>query len=502
VLWVCFFELCSLTMLRRLAFSYRFGRHRSLYTSTRLWAPIQIKMPSLSPTMSEGTIVQWNKKEGEKVSPGDVLCEVQTDKAVMAMEAEEEGFLAKILKSSDSGNITVGELIGVMAESDEDWKSIEIPPEWLKAGEDQKKSAAKSEESKVEKTASAKEEKPSELEAISSLDDGHYGPSVRLLLHKYGLSPEKVKASGPHGILLKEDILNYVNQKQLQPKHGEQAAISAEDSQISQPASREVSPKSRYEDIPLSSMRKTIAKRLSHSKSTIPHAYTSIKCDLSVVEQVRETLRASHGIKISVNDYVIKACAIALRLVPGVNASYDESSGGPRPNEIVDISVAVATPNGLITPIVRQADKLTLLQINAEVKRLAEKAKANKLQPNEFQGGTFTISNLGMFGIREFTAIINPPQCCILAVGGTERISIRKDPSSSKLGVRECMTVTISSDARCVDQNTVAQFLSTLREIFLSPDSYGLHDGLPTTLMGRADADPLVGDSVGLNLRL
>ncbi|XP_063594021.1 pyruvate dehydrogenase protein X component-like [Penaeus indicus] len=370
-----------------------------------------LKMPSLSPTMMEGTIVKSLKKEGDPIQPGDALCDIQTDKAVVTMDTEEEGILAKILVPEDTKDVKVGTLIAVLAPEGEDWKTIEIP-----AGEE---SAASSTAAEAAPAAAAA--------AVGGHAHGNYGPSVRLLLEQYGLTAEQVPPGGPYGILLKGDVLKYIKEKGLQPlpvsavppPEVPKAAAAAPAAPAPTPAVPAPPPtvgvsEDGYEDIEVTSMRRTIAKRLTQSKSGIAHSYGTLECQSDKLLALRKQYK-NEGMNVSVNDLIIKAVSMALTKCPEMNCVWqgDQLTYASQ----VDMSIAVATPTGLITPIVRGADVLGIEEIASQVRDLATRARENKLKLDEFQGGTFTISNLGMFGISEFSAIINPPQCGILAVG-------------------------------------------------------------------------------------
>ncbi|XP_026292855.1 pyruvate dehydrogenase protein X component [Frankliniella occidentalis] len=416
-----------------------------------------INMPSLSPTMTEGTIVKWLKKEGDAVAPGDVLCEIQTDKAVMSFEVEEEGILAKILMPDDS-NVKVGTLIAVMVGEGEDWKDVAIP------------SGGAAPAAAAAPTPSAGPKASSTPAGVHAHSDLKMGPAVRTLLEAYQMSPTEVPGTGPHGLLTKGDVLQVIKQKGLTAKAPKPVPPPASAKSPSGPATQaakssakaaSLKPTEGFTDIELTSMRKTIAKRLTESKTQIPHSYGLVECQVDKVIALRKQLK-SENINVSINDFVIKAVAVALQQVPEINALF--SNDKLSVSNVVDISVAVATPNGLITPIIKDADRLGLVQISQKMKELAGKAKEGKLQPQEFMGGTFTISNLGMFGISEFSAIINPPQVAILAVGGGR-------PELDEEGkLRTMMTGTLSYDRRAVDEVQVANFLEVIKRNLENPN--------------------------------
>ncbi|VDD80573.1 unnamed protein product [Mesocestoides corti] len=418
--------------------------------------PIKVGMPSLSPTMESGTIVQWHKKEGDEIAPGDLLCEVQTDKAVVGMEVDEEGIMAKIIKPEGSVN-KVGDIIAVLANTDEDWKEVNASADEFVG------SVGGGAPASDAAPATEASSQPSAAAAATPAAGGKQlplGPAVRLLLSSYGLSPEQITGTGPSGTVLKGDVLAYVASKGLQKV--EQAATpmpcAAAPSQPPIAPSRAPVPGAGYTDIPVTSMRATIAKRLA-MKATIPHAYVSSTFTVDRLFALQRAVNKAKlvDLKVSVNDLILKACAFALRLVPEVNGTSAADGTTFHRSGDVDICVAVSTPTGLITPIVKSADRLPVSEISVRVKDLATRARDNKLKPEEFTGGSFTISNLGMFGIREFSAIINPPQVAILAVGSGQR-SMRQT-ENGHLEPITTLTLTLSADARFIDEVTAAAFL-------------------------------------------
>lgn len=350
-------------------------------------------MPVLSPTMTEGTIVKWHKKEGDSIQPGDMICEVQTDKAIVGMELEEECILAKILISEDSKNVKIGEVIALFVEEGEDWKDVEVPER-----------AASSESAPAEvKSADQHEATTGAAHQQAGLSEHQkISPSVRNLLEQYNIDANRVQATGPKNILLKSDVLGYIQSNNLKSVDLTSATGAAAASQSSQqPAGKQRtsaaaarSTENSFIDIELSNMRRTIAKRLTESKSTIPHAYMDVACNVNNALKYQAELK-KQKIAASFNDIIIKAAALALKKVPEVNSTFNTDKQAIELSRSVDVSVAVATPNGLITPIVWNANQLSVSEINAQVKHLAVKAREGKLQPNEFIGGTFSISNLG-----------------------------------------------------------------------------------------------------------
>lgn len=412
--------------------------------------------------MEEGTIVKWLKNEGDALEPGDVVCDIQTDKAVVSMEVDDDGVLAKIFKSSDSGTIKIGELIALVAEDGEDWKEVAKTPISASAPPPPAPAPAAA---PPPKAAAAPAPPPS---APTGEHSSVLGPATSLLLTQYGINPASVPATGPKGNLLKGDVLSFIKARNLQIPSAvpdvSPAAAAAPPAPAAAPKPRKAVPKSGYTDHELSNMRKVIAKRLSESKQIAPHGYSSATANIDAISRLRQEYIRS-GLKVSINDFVIKAVATALLYVPALNVNVvgDE----PVVQEQVDISVAVATDAGLITPIVKNVTGKSIQQISADVKELAGRAKQNKLKLDEFQGGTFTISNLGMFGVTEFTAIINSPQAAILAVGGGT-------PTLDGDGrAYNAMTSTLSFDRRYIDEATAADFMSVYATILERPELLG-----------------------------
>jgi len=441
----------------------------------------EVNMPALSPTMTEGTIVKWCFKEGEKISAGDVLCEIQTDKAVVSMEVDDDCVLAKILVGEGETNVKIGSLIALTVDEGEDWSDVQIP------ASNQTPVAAVT----AEPTAAPVSSAAAPVAVAAGVEQPHVhvpgvGPATNLLLSQYGINPSELEASGPKG-LTKNDVLSHIEARNLKPLQltapppvsskvtsGAAPTAGAAKDKVKRPSfdrpagvgRMESGPTkgagTKFTDIPLTSMRSVIAKRLLQSKQTSPHGHATAEANIDAITQIRKDF-ANAGIKISVNDLVIKAASTALQYVPEVNINaVGDDDFQVMPN--VDISVAVATESGLITPIVKNVPSLSLGQISDSVRELAGKAKAGKLQLNEFQGGTFTISNLGMFGITEFTAIINPPQGAILAVG---KGSLEMDPATMK--PTTLMRATLSFDRRFIDEHLAAEFMATFRRVLENP---------------------------------
>ena len=400
-------------------------------------------MPLLSPTMTKGTIAKWNKKVGDKLKPGDILVEVETDKATVGYEITDEGYLAKILLQEGATDVELGVPIAVIVDESKsvpsfvDFKATAGPAPAATPAPEKPKEEAKT----VTASSPAK-----------TSDRVFISPIAKRISTEQGVSLAGVSGTGPSGRIIKADVLSAAEKKQQAPK----AAVPAV------PAAR-----AGYKDIPHSSIRKVIAERLLQSKQTIPHYYITVDCEVDKLLQMRTQLNAISGVKISVNDMVIKCASLACVKVPTANSSWLDNA--QRVYDYVDMSVAVQTEKGLLTPIVKNAHTKRLGEIAREMKELADKAKAGKLKPEEFQGGTFTVSNLGMFGVTEFSAIINPPQACILAIGS----SVKRVLPDEKAGFRVAtvMSVTLSCDHRAVDGAVGAQWLQAFKSYVESPIS-------------------------------
>lgn len=442
--------------------------------------PIKILMPSLSPTMEEGNIVKWLKKEGEAVSAGDALCEIETDKAVVTLDASDDGILAKIVIEEGTKNIKLGSLIGLIVEEGADWKHVEIPKDVGPPPPAAKPSVPPPSPEPQISTPVKREHTPGTLQLRLS-------PAARNILEKHALDAGQGTATGPRGIFTKEDALRLVQLKQTgkipdsrpaatpavtptAPLPPQAAAAPSYPRPMTPAVSTPGQPNAAgtFTEIPASNIRRVIAKRLTESKSTVPHAYATADCDLGAVLKVRQAL-VKDDIKVSVNDFIIKAAAVTLKQMPGVNVSWDGE--GPKQLPSIDISVAVATDKGLITPIIKDAAAKGIQEIASSVKALSKKARDGKLLPEEYQGGSFSISNLGMFGIDEFTAVINPPQACILAVGRFRPVLklAEDEEGNTKLQQHQLITVTMSSDSRVVDDELATRFLESFKANLENP---------------------------------
>jgi pyruvate dehydrogenase E2 component (dihydrolipoamide acetyltransferase) len=412
-----------------------------------------VTLPALSPTMETGSIVSWEKQEGDEIGEGDLLAEIETDKATVGFESAETGYLAKILLPAGSKDVPLGTLVCIIVENAEDVAAFKDF-----TGDEAPPSAAASVQSVSSSAPSGATAPPAEPAApqkakISFGRDKFASPLAKKLAQEQGVDVAHVSGTGPGGRVVATDV------KTWSPVKPSQASVKS----VAPPPV----PASAFEDIELTSMRKTIANRLTQSKQTIPHYYLTTEINMDKVSEIRRRLNEnSGGQKISVNDFVIKASALACIRVPEANSSWQDSF--IRKYNTVDINVAVSTDSGLITPIVFGAERLGLSAIASQVVQLAEKARAGKLQPAEFQGGTFTISNLGMFGISHFTAVINPPQACILAVGSARKVLV-EDSTGSPVSA-SIMSVTLSCDHRVVDGAIGARWLAEFKKLLENPE--------------------------------
>ena len=436
-----------------------------------------ILMPALSPTMEEGKLTRWLVKEGDTVISGTILAEIETDKATMEFEAVDEGKIGKILVPEGSEGVKVNAPIAILLDEGEKLGAVDIPAAMKNIKEAVKSEVApKSEAPKAEapKAASA----PSAPAAPAPSGDGKRlfaSPLARRIAAQKGIDLAALSGSGPRGRIIADDV------EHAQPGQAKPAAASAPATSAGPGIGIAALPDARlfykageYEEIPHDSMRKAIAKRLTSAKALIPHYYLTIDCNLTALMATRGALNSAApknkekqpAYKLSVNDFVVKASAMALIRHPDVNASWTDTA--ILRHKHADVGIAVAIPSGLITPIVFAAEAKGLAQISNEVKELAGKAKDKKLKPQEYEGGGFSVSNLGMFGVKEFTSIINPPQSCIIAVGAGEERAIVVD---GKIEVATMMTVTMSCDHRVVDGATGAKFLQTLKQFIEEPAS-------------------------------
>ncbi|GAA0781095.1 pyruvate dehydrogenase complex dihydrolipoamide acetyltransferase [Roseibium denhamense] len=445
--------------------------------------PINITMPALSPTMEEGNLAKWLVKEGDTVSAGDVIAEIETDKATMEVEAVDEGTVGKIVVPEGTAAVKVNELIAVLLEDGEDASAIDT------SGGGGAAPAAAALETASATDAGAQEVIPVGAEAATApvpVPKGADGnrifasPLARRLAQLNGLDLKALSGSGPHGRIVKKDI-----EAAVAAGTGKAAPATAEAPKAAPAASAPAAGPSAdqvlknfaegsYELVPHDGMRKTIAKRLTESKQTIPHFYVSVDCELDALLALRAQLNGSASkdkdgnpaYKLSVNDMTIKALALALRDVPDANVSWTDDNMVMHKH--ADVGVAVSIPGGLITPIIRRAEEKPLSVISNEMKDLGKRAKDRKLKPEEYQGGTTAVSNMGMMGVKNFSAVVNPPHATILAVGAGEKRPVVKD---GELAVATVMSVTLSTDHRCVDGALGAELLAAFKGYIENPMS-------------------------------
>jgi pyruvate dehydrogenase E2 component (dihydrolipoamide acetyltransferase) len=438
--------------------------------------PVNILMPALSPTMEKGNLSKWLKKEGDKVKAGDVIAEIETDKATMEVEAVDEGTLGKIVVAEGTEDVPVNQVIAVLLEEGEDASAIKAAS--APAPAPAPKSEAKAEAKPEAKSAPAPAPQPVKPTAASGPAPSGKGgrifasPLAKRLAKDAGVDLARVQGSGPHGRVIAHDIEQAkkgVGMRAPAAASGGVAVQAASDEQI-----RAYFEEGAYEFVPHDGMRKTIAKRLVESKLTIPHYYLTVDVELDALLAARHDINSAAPMgedgkprfRVSVNDLLIKALGLALIKIPDANVTWTEA--GMLKHQHADVGVAVAIPGGLITPIVRHADEKSLSAISNEMRDLAARARTRKLKPAEYQGGTTALSNLGMYGIREFSAVINPPHATILAVGaGEERAVARK----GKIEAATVMTATLSADHRAVDGALGAELLTAFKQFVEKPIS-------------------------------
>src|SRR5437764_6115840 len=445
--------------------------------------PISILMPALSPTMEKGNLAKWLKKEGETVKPGDVIAEIETDKATMEVEAVDEGVLAKIVVPEGTADVPVNQLIAVLAGEGEDVKATAAqagkgatpakPAPASQPGGAAPAAAPTPAAKAPQQTAPAAPQPTAKPAPAPAPGNGHgrifSSPLARRLAKDAGIELARIPGSGPHGRIIARDVEAARSGGVLKaPGAAAPLPIQApSDDKI-----RALFPAGSYEVVPHDNMRKIIARRLTESKSTIPHFYLTIDCTIDKLLAAREEINAAApkdkdgkpAYKLSVNDFVIKAMALALQKVPEANVTWTE--GAMLKHKHSDVGVAVTIPGGLITPVVRKAETKSLSVISNEMRDFAARARARKLKPEEYQGGSSAVSNLGMYGIKEFYAIINPPHATILSVGaGEERAVVRE----GKIEAAQVMTVGLATDHRAVDGALGAQFLDAFKALIENP---------------------------------
>ena len=433
--------------------------------------PVKVLMPALSPTMTEGTLAKWHVKEGDTVESGDVIAEIETDKATMEVEAVDEGKIGKILVAEGSEGVAVNEVIALLLEEDEDESALDgadtSAAGAAPAAEAPSEPASSSAPAQSDAPAKAS---PAPAAPVSGGDRIKASPLARRIAANDGVDLASVTGSGPRGRIVKRDVEAAKSAKPAAESASAEKAVPSAPAAAAAPAASGWNPDltglPEYEEIPNSGMRKTIARRLTESKQQVPHFYLTVDCELDNLLATRKQLneKAGDGVKISVNDFVIRAVSLALKKVPAANSIWTDKA--TLQCEKQDISVAVAIDGGLITPVVRDAGSKGLAEISSEMKALAGKARDGKLMPEDYQGGTFSVSNLGMFGIKEFSAIINPPQGCILAVGAGEQRPVVKDGA---LAIATVMSCTLSVDHRAVDGAVGAQFMAEFKKLIEDP---------------------------------
>jgi pyruvate dehydrogenase E2 component (dihydrolipoamide acetyltransferase) len=442
--------------------------------------PINILMPALSPTMEKGNLAKWLKNEGDKIKSGDVIAEIETDKATMEVEAVDEGILAKIVVPAGTQDVAVNQLIALIAGEGEDAKAVAAG-----GGAAAPAAAAPAAAPAAPAPAAPAQAAPAQAAAPAAAAPAAGGsrvfasPLAKRIAKEAGIDLAAVKGSGPHGRVVMADV------EAAKAGGGAKAAPAAAPAAAAAPAPAAAAMPSgpsadsvkklfapgSYEEVPHDGMRKTIARRLLESKQTVPHFYLTLDCELDALLALREQINKAAPVKdgkpaykLSVNDMVIKAMAMALRAVPEANVSWTDNA--MLKHKHADVGVAVSIPGGLITPVIRDACHKTLSAISNEMKDLAARAKARKLKPEEYQGGTTAVSNLGMFGVKDFAAIVNPPHATILAVGAGEQRAVVKN---GQLAIATVMSVTLSTDHRAVDGALGAELMQAFKGYIENP---------------------------------
>jgi len=433
--------------------------------------PINILMPALSPTMEKGNLAKWLKKEGDKVKSGDVIAEIETDKATMEVEAVDEGTIARILVPEGTQDVPVNDVIAVLAGDGEDVTGAGAAATPAKAP--QAVAAAPEAVAPAPQAAAAAPAQPAPAQPMNGHDRVFSSPLARRLAKDAGIELARIAGSGPHGRVIARDVEQAKSGKGLKaPAAAAPAGAPAQAPSMSDQQILSLFEPGSYDVVPHDGMRRTIAQRLTASIQTIPHFYLTMDCDIGKLLAAREEINAAAPkdkekkplYKLSVNDFVIKAMAVALQKIPNCNVSWTE--GGMLKHKHSDIGVAVAMPGGLITPIIRNAETKTLSAISGEMKDFAARARARKLKPEEYQGGTTAVSNLGMYGITHFTAVINPPHATILAVGTSEERPVVR---SGKIEIANMMSVTLSCDHRAIDGALGAELIGAFKQLIENP---------------------------------
>ena len=447
--------------------------------------PINILMPALSPTMEKGNLAKWLKKEGDKVKSGDVIAEIETDKATMEVEAVDEGTIAKILVPEGTQDVAVNDVIAVMAGDGEDVKAAgaaAASPPKAEAKAEARRSPSPKPRLQPRRKRRSRQRPPAaaapapKAAAPAAQANGHdrtfSSPLARRLAKEAGIELARINGSGPHGRVIARDVEGAKSGKGLKAPAAAPAGAPAIAPSMSDKQILALFEPGSYEIVPHDGMRRTIAQRLTASVQTVPHFYLTMDCDIGKLLAAREEINAAAPkdkekkplYKLSVNDFVIKAMAIALQRIPDTNVSWTEA--GMLKHKHSDIGVAVAMPGGLITPIIRKAETKSLSTISNEMKDFAARARARKLKPEEYQGGTTAVSNLGMYGIKDFTAVINPPHATILAVGTSEERAVVRN---GKIEAAHIMSVTLSCDHRAVDGALGAELIGAFKMLIENP---------------------------------
>ena len=450
--------------------------------------PIEILMPALSPTMTDGNLAKWHKKVGDKVKAGDVIAEIETDKATMEVEAVDEGVMGDILVPEGAQGIKVNQPIARLLEEGEDASALKTAPKAAPPAAAPPTPASKpaapapasatAPQAAASPTAASRQPAPTAKappapaaapapQRTNGAGRVFASPLARRIAGEAGIDLTAIAGSGPHGRIVRSDVEAVA--KGGVPRRAPAAAPAQAPAPAMAPGHgmaqvAALAGNAPYTPVPHTIMRRTIARRLTEAQQTIPVFYLTLDCEIDALLKARADINAQSESKISVNDFVIKAAALALRKFPAVNSSWSEE--GMLQWHQADVAVAVALDHGLITPIIRNADQKGLAQISAEMKDLAARARAGKLKLDEFQGGSFSISNLGMYGVKDFTAVINPPQSCILAVAAGEQRPVVK---SGALALATVMSCTISCDHRVVDGAVAAQFMNLFKKHIESP---------------------------------
>lgn len=444
-------------------------------------------MPALSPTMESGTVTEWHKSPGDELSAGDVICDVETDKATVAFDVQDDGVLARIISEAGSGEVSVGSPVAVIVEDGDAYAAFvkadaagEVDLGALGGGGDTAEEAAPTASGDSSSSSSSSS---SSLPERSVPEAFLFAPAARHMAQSKGIDASSLEGTGKGGRITKADLVlalakgvefpaaaKAASSKAPAPAPATAAAAAPPPAAAAAVAPPVVPSSSSgdFVDEPANNIKKITAKRLTQSKAEVPHLYVSMACEVDGLMAFRKALQKEHDVKVSVNDIIIRSAALALRDVPEANAKW--TGGARQSGESIDISVAVATPTGLITPIVTDADQRGLSNISGKVRDLATRARDRQLKPEEFQGGSFTVSNLGMFGINEFSAVINMPQACILAVGGGAPKVKPGREAGDKPRVCSEVTVKLSADRRVVDEAIAAQLLQSFKHYMEKPE--------------------------------